>query len=136
MLPARIDPAVAITMAATGSIVPIGEAPEGLFDEMVESPAELHDAAVRWLAGQPATPDRRKPKCIDESNRAAVAEGLAAVRESLHDKPSVHAVIEAVEVGLAEGFTAGLAAERRLLVSLRHTDVARSKLQAFFARNA
>jgi enoyl-CoA hydratase/carnithine racemase len=136
MLPARIDPAMAISMAATGSIISIDEAPEGLFDEMVDSPAELHDAAVRWLGGQPANPTRRTPRCIDETNRAAVGEGLSAIRESLHDKPAVHAVIEAVEVGLTDGFTAALAAERRLLVSLRHTDIARNKLQAFFARNA
>jgi hypothetical protein len=56
-------------------------------------------------------------------------------RETLPENPAVNAGLEAVEIGAADGFSAGIAAERRLLVSLRHTETARKKLEAFFARS-
>lgn len=136
MLPARIDPARAIGMAATGATVAAGAAPEGLFDRVVAHEDDLYEAAVRWIETHPMAGERRTPRCIDDINRSAVQAGLAAVRDNLPDTAAARAVVEAVEVGIAEGWAAGSAAEQRLLVSLRHTDAARKKLDAFFARNA
>jgi enoyl-CoA hydratase/carnithine racemase len=136
MLPARIDPARAIEMAATGAPASSADPPEGLFDRVVAHEDDLYEAAVRWLETHPGAGDRRTPRCIDETNRSAVQAGLAAARDNLPDTAAARAVVEAVEVGLAEGWASGTAAERRLLVSLRHTDAARKKLQAFFARKA
>jgi len=136
MLPARIDPATAIAMAATGSSATVAEAPEGLFDRLVVHEDDLYDVAVRWIETHPGAGARPTPRCIDESNRETVKDGLESVRGSLPDTAAARAVVEAVEVGIADGWAAGIAAERRLLVSLRHTDTAQKKLQAFFARNA
>ena len=135
MLPARVDPAEAIAFAATGVPPVISDFPAGLFDEIVDDAAKLPEAARRWLKAHPRTESHSTPRCIDGSNRAKVGAGLEAVRDSLPDSPAAHAVIEAVEIGLVDGFSAGIAAERRLLVSLRHTKIARSKLQAFFGKN-
>jgi enoyl-CoA hydratase/carnithine racemase len=136
MLPARIDPARAIEMAATGATANSADPPDGIFDRVVAHEDDLYEAAVRWLETHPNGGDRRTPRCIDEANRSGVQAGLSAARDSLPDTAAARAVVEAVEVGIAEGWAAGLAAERRLLVSLRHTDAARQKLQAFFARKA
>jgi enoyl-CoA hydratase/carnithine racemase len=136
MLPARIDPAIAIEMAALGTTVKITDAPEGLFDRVVDSADDLYETAIRWLEAHPGPVERTRPKCIEASNRDDVQAGLDAIRETLPDRPAVNAVLEAVEVGIAEGWSAGLAAERRLLVSLRHTEFARAKIEEFFARKA
>ncbi|UCD74766.1 MAG: enoyl-CoA hydratase/isomerase family protein [Phycisphaerales bacterium] len=135
MLPARIDSAEAIAFAATGATPKLSDFPPGLFDEIVDEGGKLHDAAVRWIETHPRTESLPTPRCIDRSNRDEVQAGLDGVRDNLPDTPAVHAVIEAVEIGLADGFSAGIAAERRLLVSLRHTDVARKKLEAFFDKS-
>jgi enoyl-CoA hydratase/carnithine racemase len=135
MLPARIDAAEAITLAATGQTPKLDDAPAGLFDEIVEGPAALRGAAERWLRAHERSAPRSTPRCIGASNRESVRASLDAVRDMLPDTPAAHAVVEAVEIGIAEGFSAGIAAERRLLVSLRHTEAARSKLEAFFAKN-
>lgn len=136
MLPARIDPAHAIEMAALGEARTLETFPAGLFTKVVENETDLYEAAVRWIDNNPKSRPNETPKCIDETNREGVAAGLRAIRESLPDTPAAHAVIEAVEIGVSEGWAAGLAAERRLLVSLRHTEAAKEKLATFFARNA
>jgi enoyl-CoA hydratase/carnithine racemase len=135
MLPARIDPAEAIMMAAAGETKKLEELPPGLVDRVVDNGGDLFEAAVRWIETHtpPAGP---RPKHIDESNRQAVEHGLASVRERLPDTAAAHAVVEAVEIGITDGWAAALAAERRLLVSLRHTPTARSKLEAFLAKPA
>ena len=91
---------------------------------------------MRWIDNHPKSRPNDTPRCIDETNRADVAAAFEAICPSLPDTPAAHAVIEAVDIGIADGWAAGLAAERRLLVSLRHTDVARDKLASFFAKNA
>ncbi len=136
MLPARIDPAVAISMAATGDTKTIGEHPAGLIDCVIDNAVDLYEAAVHWVEAHPDTRSSHTPKCIDDSNRQAVSASLAKVRGGLPDTPASHAVVEAIEIGIAEGWAAAIAAERRLLVSLRHTDVARAQLEAFFIKTA
>jgi enoyl-CoA hydratase/carnithine racemase len=136
MLPARIDPAEAILMTASGKTCKLEDAPEGLIDREVDNEGDLHEAAVRWIEANTPKAGGQPPKCIDESNRDAVAAGLAAARQRLPDTPAAHAVVEAVEIGIAEGWAAALAAERRLLVSLRHTEPARQGIGAFLAKQA
>jgi 3-hydroxyacyl-CoA dehydrogenase/enoyl-CoA hydratase/3-hydroxybutyryl-CoA epimerase/enoyl-CoA isomerase len=136
MLPARIDPATAIAMTAAGKTRKLEELPAGLTDRVVDNEVDLHEAAVHWIESNPSTTGGSRPKCIDESNRNAVAAGLLSVRDGLPDTPAAHAVVESVEIGIAEGWAAALAAERRLLVSLRHTDAARSGIGAFLAKQA
>jgi enoyl-CoA hydratase/carnithine racemase len=136
LLPARIDPAEAIAMTASGKTCKLEDAPAGLIDRDVDNEDDLHEAAVRWIEANAPKAAGLPPKCIDESNRDAVAAGLAAVRAHLPDTPAAHAVVEAVEIGIAEGWAAARAAERRLLVSLRHTEPARRGIGAFLAKQA
>ncbi|MHC4414408.1 MAG: enoyl-CoA hydratase/isomerase family protein [Planctomycetota bacterium] len=136
MLPARIDPATAITMAATGATTTVADVPHGLIDRVVDNEVDLYEAAVHWIETHAQRDAGHRPRCIDESNRQTVASGLNAVRSRLPNTAAAHAVVEAVEIGIAEGWAAALAAERRLLVSLRHTETARTRLQACLARNA
>jgi enoyl-CoA hydratase/carnithine racemase len=136
MLPARIDPATAIAMTARGDTTKLEEVPPGLIDREVDNEVDLHEAAIRWIESAAAKTGGRPPRCIDETNRAGVAAGLQSVRDKLPDTPAAHAVVEAVEIGIAEGWAAALAAERRLLVSLRHTEAARSGIGAFLAKQA
>ena len=136
MLTARIDPATAIAMAAKGETRKLEDLPAGLIDRVVDNEVDLHEAAVRWIEANAAVTGEGRPKCIDESNRDAVAAALRSVRDQLPDTPAAHAVVEAIEIGIAEGWAAALAAERRLLVSLRHTEAARSGVGAFLAKQA
>jgi len=136
MLPARIDPAAAIEMMVIGHTPAITDFPDGLFDRVIENEADLHEAATVWIEDCEKPGPRRAPMCIDQSNRDRVRKALESVRDKLPDTPAANAVVEAVEIGIEEGWAAGAAAERRLLVSLRRTPAARAKLDAFFARSA
>jgi 3-hydroxyacyl-CoA dehydrogenase/enoyl-CoA hydratase/3-hydroxybutyryl-CoA epimerase len=135
MLPTRIDPAQAIMMTATGETRTLLEFPPGLIDRIVDNQDDLHEAALHWVDAQEENPVPT-PKCIDDSNREAVQAALNAVQGMLPSTPAAHAVVEAVQIGIDEGFAAALAAERRLLVSLRHTDEARQRMARFFERSA
>ena len=135
MLPARIDPAQAILMTATGETRTLLEFPPGLIDRVVDNTDDLHEAALHWVDAQEAHPTRT-PKCIDDSNREAVQAALKAVQGMLPNTPAAHAVVEAVQIGIDEGFAAALAAERRLLVSLRHTKEASERISKFLSRSA
>jgi enoyl-CoA hydratase/carnithine racemase len=134
MLPARIDPAEAIRATAAGTAWPIDRCPAGLFDEIVPHDVDLHAAALRYLRHNPRAGGPTAPRAIDASNRDGVSEALAAVRSTLPDSASARAVVEAIEIGIADGWTSAIAAERRLLVGLRHTPEAKSKLQAFLKK--
>jgi enoyl-CoA hydratase/carnithine racemase len=134
MLPARIDPAEAIVMTASGETRTLLEFPPGLIDRVVDNEDDLHEAALHWLEAQHEYPGAT-PKCIDETNRQAVKAALDAVQSMLPRTPAAQAVVEAVRIGMEEGLAAGLAAERRLLVGLRHTEEAKKSMAKFFARS-
>jgi len=134
MLPARIDPAEAIRAAAAGTTWSIDQPPAGLFDEVIPHDGDLHAAAVRFIRNNPRAGASTVPECIGPGNRDEVAAALAAVRSTLPDTPSSRAVAEAVEIGIADGWAAAIAAERRLLVGLRHTPEAKARLAAFFSK--
>ena len=136
MLTGRIDPATAIAMTAKGETRKLEDLPEGLIDRVVDNEGDLHEAAVRWIEANASVTGGGHPRCIDESNRDAVAAAFKSVRGQLPDTPAAHAVVEAIEIGIAEGWAAALAAERRLLISLRHTEAARSGVGAFLAKQA
>jgi len=136
MLVARIDPAEAIRATAAGTTWKIDEAPAGLFDEVLPHDADLHAAAVRFIKNNPRSGAGTIPRSIDAGNRGAIAEALRSVRTAVSETAAGHAVVEAIEIGIADGWSDAIAAERRLLVGLRHTAVARERLEAFFARSS
>jgi len=134
MLPARIDPAQAIVMIANGETRSLIEFPPGLIDRIVDNEDDLHEAAQHWIESQIEYAGD-SPTCINKKNRDAVSAALKAVITMLPKTPAANAVAEAVQVGIDEGFAAGLAAERRLLITLRHTPEARERIAKFFARS-
>lgn len=134
MLPARVDPAAGIFAAATGEAWAVDKAPDGLFQAIVERD-QLRETALEWVRSNSRTASRTTPVCIDRSNENEIAAALERIRPELPDKPAAHAVVEAVEIGLTDGWAAGVAAERRLLVSLRHTDIARQRIREFFEKS-
>jgi 3-hydroxyacyl-CoA dehydrogenase/enoyl-CoA hydratase/3-hydroxybutyryl-CoA epimerase len=136
MLPARIDPAMAIAMAATGATCRVNDLPDGLFDRMIDHEDDLHETAIRWIDNHDKPHAHATPRSLGPTMAAPVRTGLEAVRRVLPESPSIEAVFEAVEIGLEEGWQAGTAAERRLLISLRHTNYARKKLSGYLARRA
>ncbi len=90
-LPARIDPALAISRTATGAPWKSIDLPVGLADFTAPSIVELHAAAATWLASHPDAPSHR-PRAIGPAVRDAIeaaieAAGLAVVRAARRRLP-------------------------------------------------
>jgi hypothetical protein len=116
----------------------------------VPQPGDLREAAIAWLRANPrrsgATSSRAHPTAIvpagdRAADRAAdsgaanrIRAGLEAARSTIPPTTAAAAVVDAVEVGLRDGWTKAVDAERRHLIRLRHTPEARAKLEAFFAK--
>ena len=131
MLPARIDPTTAITQTATGQTNSVNTLPAGLFDVAVNAGDDALRVALDWLAANPRSKPRSQPKSIDAVLAPKIQSALATARETLPATDAANAVLECVEVGIKNGWQSALAAERKHLVALRHTPVAREKLAQF-----
>lgn len=131
MLPARIDPAAAVAATATGTTMPVHEAPQGLFTATAPSATDALAAALAWLRAHPRTSALPHPRAIDASRAVAVRAALASARASVPPSDAANAVFDCIETGCTSGWEAALAAERRHLVALRHTPHARGKLEQF-----
>lgn len=141
LLPARMDPARAFSLAAAGTSMSSDQAQAaGLFDAVAPRAEDLLATAMAWVAGQKVTRDDRdgapsrwigrssiKPKALD---------GLNRVRMELTITAPSSAVFEAADAGLTRGWKAALEVEQHQLVRLRHSPSAKSALAAFFARSA
>jgi enoyl-CoA hydratase/carnithine racemase len=151
MLPARfeaagLDPGAAIRATATGETWKSTEIPSGLLAATVPQPGDLREAAIAWLRANPrrsgATSSRAHPTAIEPAGDRAgdsgaanrIRAGLEAARSTIPPTTAAAAVVDAVEVGLRDGWTKAVDAERRHLIRLRHTPEARAKLEAFFAK--
>lgn len=138
LLPARIDPKAAIVATAKGAPFNAHSANElGLFDTTVASRDELIPAAVRWIGAQRGHTDLGTPMHWIGADRhfAASESGLDAARRELEPSPEGDAVLDAVAVGLREGWKAACQKERDELVRLRHTGPAREAIESFFAKS-
>ncbi len=139
LLPARIDARTAIIATATGTPFNAHSAAElGLFDATVTTRDELIPAAVRWIGDQRGHTDRGTPMhwIGADSHYAASESGLHAAQRELGHTPEGDAVLDAVAVGLKEGWRGALQKERDELVRLRHTPPAREAIESFFAKAA
>lgn len=139
LLPALMDPAEAISRTASGKPMTFDEAKAaGMFTEVAPSAAALIETACAWVRRR-ATQRRVERdgaplRWIGRSERAAqVLKALDSA--DLPPTPSAIAVRDAVNAGLAQGWEAALATERRHLVRLRHTPEAKAALAAFFAKS-
>ncbi len=134
-LAAITEPGAAIGRTATGrTMTPAQALRLGVVDAVVEA-ERLQEAAEAMIAG--GVPKRARR--IQERS-APVASSLARMRRvrtrPVRRLPAAQRVLDAVEIGLSEGYEAGLAAERRFLVELRATPESTGMLEAFFARGS
>ena len=132
MLPARIDPTVAIEATATGNLFKTSAIPEGLVDVLVETPEELETAATKWLS-ENQTVNRTIPRCIFNTEKN-YKEAVETAKANLDTSESVQGVILAVETGIHQGWSDAIATEQCELVRLRNTPAAREKLEAFLSK--
>ena len=135
-LPRLVGPAEALKMLLTGETVAAGRAlGMGLVD-LVCSADELLDSAVRMARAdvEPRRTGRLTEKVADaEANAAALSgaeELLAKVRPEII---APRKIAEAVRIGLAESFEAGLRAEQEAFAECMATPATRNKLYLFFA---
>lgn len=140
LLPARMDPGEAIMRTASGKPMKYDEAVEaGLFDRVADTSGGLIEAAMAWLAerrdagitkrdGAPLRWNGR-PQCA-----ADVLRGLDVIRGELPETEAALAVADAVDVGLAQGWSAALETEQQHLVRLRNTAEGKAAIEAFFTK--
>ncbi|MFG0325922.1 MAG: enoyl-CoA hydratase/isomerase family protein [Phycisphaerales bacterium JB037] len=142
LLPARIEPADAIRRTATGSPMNYDEAVNArFFDTVAPAPDALLETAKRWVSenqsGAGRTRDGAPTHWIGRGGvKPAALDALDEVRAELGDDEPAASVLDAVEVGLTQGWNAALQAERDHLVRLRSTRPAVDAIAAFFARSA
>ncbi len=138
LLAARIDPAQAIEMTATGKPFTCVEAgATGLFERLVATPGELLGAA-RELARSPKRTGGKagEPIAISNSRQATVVRAaLEAVRPRVPPTAAAAAVFDCVRAGLGGGWRACLDAEREHLVRLRGSPEAQAAIAAFFEKS-
>ncbi len=138
-LPRLIGLAAALEMLLTGKPIGTDRAGElGLVDAVCEG-TELCQRARGLLQSAPGPrPTRlRAEKLQDTAANAAAfarAEGLlAGVREEII---APRKIVEAVKIGLAESYAAGLAAEQRVFAECMATPATRNRIHLFFATRA
>lgn len=141
LLPARIDPATAITMTASGKPMLFDQAREaGLFDAVAPSHDHLLHTAKAWLQTQRqkpmATRDGSPLRWIGRVSPSQVLKALDQVKPELPPGEPAQAVVDAVDVGLAQGWQAALACERRHLIRLRNQPAGKAAIAAFLAKSA
>lgn len=141
LLPARMDPAKALSQTAAGVPLTFDQAVEAkLFDAIAPRPEDLLPTAFAWIAGRSigrADRDGAPLRWIGRtSSKAASLAGLNRVRMELTITAPASAVLEAADAGLNRGWKAALEVEQHQLVRLRHTPQAKSALAAFFAKSA
>jgi enoyl-CoA hydratase/carnithine racemase len=132
MLPARIDPTIAIEATATGNLFKSNAMPDGLAEVLVETPENLQGAAETWIEKH-KTVDRSIPRCIENTCKN-YQEAIETSKTNIEFSESTKSIILAVETGVDKGWSAAVAIEQCELVRLRHTPVARQKLEAFLAK--
>lgn len=134
MLPARIDPALALDRTASGTPWKANDLPAGLAEFTAPDRSALREAALAWVRARTTPPAR--PRAIASGDRDAIEAAIAAAGlADAEDLTPPAAVVAAVRAGLDGGYPAGLAEERRQLIALRGTEATRAKLAAFLARS-
>lgn len=128
----------AITRTCAGKPYILDEAiAAGLFDQVVDSAADLIPACKAWLKSRPASSTNTRELWDGHvAARAAAVKALDAVRHELPNNDESRACTLALDIGLTQGYIAALASERDSLVKLRHTPRAKDALAAFFAKSA
>ena len=132
MLAARIDSVAAIKATATGTPFMISDIPSGLINEFVETPDDLQTAAEKWVTSNERTGEH--PCSINPSHSDKYSTALETAKEEIEHTEAADSVFRAIEIGISEGWAAAVALEQCELVRLRHTSVAREKLDTFLSK--
>ncbi|MDA1007578.1 MAG: enoyl-CoA hydratase/isomerase family protein [Planctomycetota bacterium] len=135
-LPARINPETSLRAIASGTTWAIDNVPSGLFDSVGLAGADPMILAREWISkNRHSIVKKTHPRSIgDAANKTSAAKALTAVRTEISSSEHGFAIADAVDSGLKNGWQAGCASERSHLVALRHTQAARSKLDAFLKK--
>lgn len=145
LLPARMEPQRAISLTMSGQTMMIDDAKAaGLFDAFAPTAAELLDTAKRWLCSgvRIAARDGAPSHWIGRTGSAATNARQGVTKASLEAVASLQAqtpaaggsgdsVLSAVNRGLASGWQAALATERRELIRLRNSPEGKAAISAF-----
>ncbi|MFA6044458.1 MAG: enoyl-CoA hydratase/isomerase family protein [Phycisphaerales bacterium] len=135
LLPARLDPAVAMEKTAKGEPLMFDAAREaGMFDDLAISAAQLLTVAKGWIAKARARPITRDGAPARWLGRKA-GEGVRALertRDVLVATEPGKAVAMAIDAGVTRGWKAALEVEQRELVRLRSTPAGKAAIQGFF----
>ena len=110
----------------------------GAVDEIVAEGTDLLEATLahaRTMIAEeaPAVRTRDREAALRRDGVARLAERHAALAASDPNEVAGLAAIEAMAIGLENGFDAGLSAERAAFVALRDSPRAAAKREAFFA---
>jgi len=132
MLPARIDPTIALEATATGNLFKSNAMPEGLADVLVETPEELTAAAETWIEKNSAV-QRSIPRCIENTSKN-YKEAIESFKTNSKSSESTKSVLLAVETGVDKGWSSAVAVEQCELVRLRNTQTAQQKIKAFLSK--
>ncbi|MEA5160669.1 3-hydroxyacyl-CoA dehydrogenase NAD-binding domain-containing protein [Cereibacter johrii] len=135
-LPRRIGLEPAIEVIAAGRTLSATEAREaGLADRIaVGDPIAEALAFARTLEGALPPPASAAP--LADPGPAFWDEARARTAKAARGNPAPAAALEAIRVGVAEGFAAGLRAERETFLRLRASDEAAALRHLFFAERA
>jgi enoyl-CoA hydratase/carnithine racemase len=145
MLPARIDPAIAMVATATGAPWKCTDVPSGLFTTVLAAGStqpQMIEEAKRWIRAEHAATHggsafaaRHAPRrTIGPADAARIDPARADARAKVPASAHADACFDCVTTGTAKGWDAAVAAERTHLVRLRHTPEARAKLTAFLSK--
>lgn len=135
------DPADAIRKCVEGRNMMYDEAVgSGLFTEIALSQAELIPTCLAWLRTATQNAAGASFSEVDpwKKSPGQATKTLLSIDRARSDLPvseQATAVLEALNLGLTQGYQAALDAERRHLVRLRHTPKAKEALAAFFAKS-
>lgn len=142
LLPARMDPADALTRTVTGKTMTIDQAAGAGLVTMAPSAEGLHDAAKAWLKSNPNEAAKRRDGAPSrwigrDSCRNSVQAAYTASVESLSLTDQGRACMQAVAAGLEHGWdTPGgaLEIERKELNRLRREPAGKSAIEAFLTK--
>ncbi|MCB9838911.1 MAG: enoyl-CoA hydratase/isomerase family protein [Phycisphaeraceae bacterium] len=138
LLPARLDPATAIELTATGKPMKADQAHDaGLLEQLADSHDDLL-ALARRLAAQPK-PARAipgEPLHLMQRPREQAVQAIDKAACAVERNPAANGVIGVCRVGAEQGWQAALDAERATLIRLRQTDTAKERISAFLNKSA
>ncbi|MGD9693295.1 MAG: enoyl-CoA hydratase/isomerase family protein [Phycisphaerales bacterium] len=136
MLPARMDPAEAIRLAASGKTVPISFAREAnLIEMLLDDPSKLLPTAKEMAASLLKEGAEREPRNIHEPEwREPTRDAIAHAQSQLPKTKAAHAVVLSMKTCIDLGWEAAQGVERHLLIHLRKTPEARDAIQSFLSR--